>query len=883
MCFVLGLQLTCVTISSVLCLWTIASCFTKSCFLAVVTSLRSAGQRGIMLSCTGLARWGWQMPHCCNKKCMVSWTLRHGAPCLIHTGSSLNALWLVPLVPLLFAFVTPLPCSTCVDLVLFVLMRASVVTFPLLSICSGRARNSSGGSTWWNGLRVVTGEPGVCCKGKSIFFFCSCCCCSCPSIWFPGSTQKFVGPPETPISFQGLPVAEPDFSEHEVFRAVGRPKCGKTTGMSKVSVELLRSLVATPLGLHALAVMLNAFLHEPEQANLELSFGWVILLPKSSYVSDAKGFRPIVCGEVFAKLAAKMATDRLVDGWAVPACCFGSVAGKGLAEALYIVKHAAQTSACLPSGTVFVQVDLSQAFDSLFVNSILSFIRGCWSSTTALSASLLRWVLLHSRLRFQLFDEVWWCDQGRGTQQGGTHSPTLFGRIVACHFQELVATWTSRGERPPFIAGAHSLYGLWFVDDSTLLFRNLAQAARLMPDVIALLRHLGLAINVSKSCVLGSGLPLVLPGCLEPFPVCRQSVYLGLPLQLVEDDELMCDKLCNRATAAFFSNRPLLTCRSATRGHRLRLFHSLVTASIQWSLCVVSVKQGSLRRFRVHCVTLLAWLLGARAHNSWFAVECLQVLRHCVKLWARVYSQIWDSLLARKVWQWIGHVLRMPPASLTRSVLLGLQPSEQQRRTRTGPNNSGHRNVIRFLAHHDIPLTAAQNRHQWHTLEDTWLRFNGVLVRESDCHVFAIPSDDHLWTRKCLQGSFHGQQLFVCKVDGSLQCCMELHRVMGWRKRSFVAFCLRDLLAGIMGANWLHSGTFHVRVLLFQDAHHDQVTKFLSETPMSFQPFHLSNIVTEVSPVPPAWAGEMKSLAEVLADWHIRPGHWANGSPLALG
>ena len=98
-------------------------------------------------------------------------------------------------------------------------------------------------------------------------------------------------------------------------------------------------------------------------------------------------------------------------------------------------------------------------------------------------------------------------------------------------------------------------------------------------------------------------------------------------------------------------------------------------------------------------------------------------------------------ILARKVWQWIGHVLRMPPASLKRSVLLGMQPSEQQRRTRTGPNHSG-RNVIRFLAHHDIPLTAAQSRHQWHTL-----------VREPACNVFAIPSDDHLWARKCLQGS----------------------------------------------------------------------------------------------------------------------------------
>ena len=96
---------------------------------------------------------------------------------------------------------------------------------------------------------------------------------------------------------------------------------------------------------------------------------------------------------------------------------------------------------------------------------------------------------------------------------------------------------------------------------------------------------------------------------------------------------------------------------------------------------------------------------------------------------------------------------------------------------------------------------------------------------------------------------------------------MELHRVMGWRKRSFVAFCLRGPSCWHHGrelASFWHLPTFGF--LLFHDAHHDQVTKFLSETPMSFQPFHLSNIVTEVSPVPPAWAGEMKSLAEVLAD-----------------
>ena len=162
--------------------------------------------------------------------------------------------------------------------------------------------------------------------------------------------------------------------------------------------------------------------------------------------------------------------------------------------------------------------------------------------------------------------------------------------------------------------------GLWFIDDSILLFRSLSQAVRLLPEVISLLATMGLSINISKSCVLG--LPptiAALPGCLAPFPLVAQSKYLGLPLLLVEDDEPMVDQLCARATSAFFSNRMLLTCRCTTRRHKLRLFQSLVTASLRWSLCLLSVKQSALRRLRVHCVTLLTWLLGGRAHHSWFA------------------------------------------------------------------------------------------------------------------------------------------------------------------------------------------------------------------------------------------------------------------------
>ena len=279
---------------------------------------------------------------------------------------------------------------------------------------------------------------------------------------------------EIPTSFLGLADSEPDFTLEEVATAVRKLKPGKATGMSRVSSELLKAFLVVPFGLYVLCLLLNDILHYPEPAHADLAVGWVFLVPKKHVVDDASGFRPIVCGEVFLKLAACLATFRLTAFWPVPPSCFGSVPGKGLPEALYILQHAAQTSAGFQDTTIFLQLDLSQAFDSLHINAILNFVLASWSPASAMSASLLRWVLLHSCLRFQFLDSVWWCQQTRGTQQGGSHSPTLFGRIVAARFAELTAQWELEGEVPPYSAGLLLLWVLWFIDDSVLLFRNVA-------------------------------------------------------------------------------------------------------------------------------------------------------------------------------------------------------------------------------------------------------------------------------------------------------------------------------------------------------------------------------------------------------------------------
>ena len=114
--------------------------------------------------------------------------------------------------------------------------------------------------------------------------------------------HKFASPSEPSMCFTDLPCTEPDFTPQEVCQAVLQMKTGKTTGMSHVSVELLRCLVALPLGLHALTSMLNAFLRDPSTCSVELAAGWVILLPKLCGYITRSSFGQLFVGKFLQSL-----------------------------------------------------------------------------------------------------------------------------------------------------------------------------------------------------------------------------------------------------------------------------------------------------------------------------------------------------------------------------------------------------------------------------------------------------------------------------------------------------------------------------------------------------------------------------------------------------
>ena len=109
---------------------------------------------------------------------------------------------------------------------------------------------------------------------------------------------------------------------------------------------------------------------------------------------------------------------------------------------------------------------------------------------------------------------------------------------------------------------------------------------------------------------------------------------------------------------------------------------------------------------------------GFKIWRWWIWVEFLDVLQRCVQLWARVYSQVKGSLLARN---WMK--------------LKGLA---------MGCNMS---------AAHESPTTAWPGRQL--TPREWRLPSNLPLM----CLLTRLATTRGLWSRKCLQGSFHGQQL----------------------------------------------------------------------------------------------------------------------------
>ena len=135
--------------------------------------------------------------------------------------------------------------------------------------------------------------------------------------------------------------------------------------------------------------------------------------------------------------------------------------------------------------------------------------------------------------------------------------------------------------------------------------------------------------------------------------------------------------------------------------------------------------------------------------------------------------------------------------------------------------------------------------------------------------MFAVPADKHFWEKRCLQGTFYGQKVFVADAESlDSLTILELEWSAGWQTHTCSTW---DLTATYLLMELVHAGwaTFHIRLLLASliesSTGFTHVERILREAPFSCEFFQQNYLVIEMSSLQCTRMGEMKQLVDILS------------------
>ena len=196
--------------------------------------------------------------------------------------------------------------------------------------------------------------------------------------------------------------SEPLITLEELQRAANRAKPSKATGQTGISNELLKAIMQTEEGQTLLLAMFRQIHASPTVVSAEFFEGLVVLIEKTACVTLPRDVRPIVLTECVCKWIAAICIRRTLDVWPTPLEVMGGIAGIQLAEVVKVAQVMAVQSAMYDDGFVYLRLDITGAFDSADIPSMLEYLARHAQSTQMTSCASLHYMMTRQTLRFFL-------------------------------------------------------------------------------------------------------------------------------------------------------------------------------------------------------------------------------------------------------------------------------------------------------------------------------------------------------------------------------------------------------------------------------------------------------------------------------------------------
>ncbi|XP_019626733.1 PREDICTED: uncharacterized protein LOC109471784 [Branchiostoma belcheri] len=265
-----------------------------------------------------------------------------------------------------------------------------------------------------------------------------------------------------------------------------------------------------------------------------------------------------------------------------------------------------------------------------------------------------------------------------GGRQGCLLSPLLFITALDWIMRE-----TTEGGRTGIQWTLLSmLYDLDFAYDLALLSYSIGQMRGKMQKLEDNSGRVGLTVNATKAMrvkTIGNAKPVSCRGV--ELEIVKDFTYLGSVISSSGGAEMDIEARIGKAKAAFAQLKPVWKARNISLKTKLRIFESnvLLYGCETWGLT-----QANIKKLQTFINARLRYILGIWWPRKVSNQDLLEIAGQ-----ERV-----EMTIRRRKWRWIGHTLRKPPESITRTAL---DWDPQGRRKRGRPRLSWKRGVRKDL------------------------------------------------------------------------------------------------------------------------------------------------------------------------------------------
>ena len=285
------------------------------------------------------------------------------------------------------------------------------------------------------------------------------------------------------------------FSQAEVRQATLKGRNGRAVGPDMIPVELLKSLVNSPVSLGSLTTFFNDILFTGETP-LEWDVSIATLIPKLCPPGEAKRLRPIALASHVAKTFSRLLLSRMELSLQPKGTKQFACKRRQPAEMAWLTTHVAHLSREWRADCYMLKLDLRRAFDSVHREKLANRIIAWAATDFPFETKCLVRLLASTEVILALPWEDVPLHANTGVKQGSTESPVIFSRLIDEILSSIVRE--REGEVIPGLGND----GCAFMDDVITWKRTITSMQDFVNELLPKLAEFGLYVQPTKSKLL---------------------------------------------------------------------------------------------------------------------------------------------------------------------------------------------------------------------------------------------------------------------------------------------------------------------------------------------------------------------------------------------